>query len=52
MIGSLIQRLFTRQSDAPMGAAVSIVMMLTIALLALLFLWAIGYRKMRARRAT
>lgn len=51
MIGSLIQRLFTRQSDAPMGAAVSIIMMLVIALLAILFLWAIGYRKIQARRA-
>lgn len=49
MIGSLIQQLFTRQDNAPMGAAVSIVMMAIIAALAALFLWAIGYARMRRR---
>lgn len=51
MIGSLIQQLFTRQDNAPMGAAVSIVMMLVIAALAGLFLWAVGYARMRRRMA-
>ncbi|MDZ4095203.1 MAG: ABC transporter permease [Paracoccaceae bacterium] len=51
MIGSLVQRLFTSESNAPMGAAVSLAMMLIIAVLVVLFLWAIGYPKMRARRA-
>ncbi len=49
MIGSLVQQLFTRQDNAPMGAAVSIVMMLVIAALVLVFLRAIGWRRMRAR---
>ena len=51
MIGSLVQLLFTKQSNAPMGAAVSIAMMLVIGVLVMLFLWAIGYRKIRARQA-
>ena len=51
MIGSLVQDMFLKRNNAPMGAALSITMMLVIALLVLLFLWAIGYRKMRARRA-
>ena len=51
MIGSLVQDLFLKQNNAPMGAAVSIVMMLIIAFLVGLFLWAIGYRKLRSRRA-
>lgn len=51
MIGSLVQQLFTKQNNAPMGAAVSLVMMAIIALLVLIFLTVIGYWKMRARRA-
>lgn len=51
MIGSLVQRLFFRDGNAPLGAAVSLSMMLVIAVLVLVFLWAIGYRKMCARRA-
>jgi spermidine/putrescine transport system permease protein len=51
MIGSLVQQLFLKQNDAPLGAAVSIATMLVITMIVLLFLWAIGYRKMRARRA-
>lgn len=50
MIGSLVQQLFLKQNDAPLGAAVSIVMMAVIALLVGLFLWAIGYGRLRARR--
>ncbi|MGZ9809301.1 ABC transporter permease [Pseudoroseicyclus sp. H15] len=52
MIGSLVQKLFTNQNDAPMGAAVSLVMMLIIGALVLIFLTLIGYWRMRARRAT
>jgi spermidine/putrescine transport system permease protein len=51
MIGSLVQQLFTRQDNAPMGATVSIVMMLLIGVLVALFLWAIGYRNIRRRLA-
>lgn len=51
MIGNLVQLLFLRQDNAPLGAAVSIVMMLLIAVLVGIFLWAIGYGKMRARRS-
>ncbi len=51
MIGSLVQQLFTRQDNAPLGAAVSIVMMLIIGILVALFLWAIGYRRIRRRLA-
>jgi spermidine/putrescine transport system permease protein len=47
MIGNAIQTLFGRQNDAPLGAAISIVMMLTVTLLVCLFLWLVGYRKMR-----
>ena len=49
MIGSLVQQLFLRQDNAPLGAAISIVMMLIIAALAGLFLWLIGYGRMRRR---
>jgi spermidine/putrescine transport system permease protein len=49
MIGSLVQELFLRLNNAPLGAAVSIATLLVIAAIVLLFLWAIGYRKMRAR---
>jgi spermidine/putrescine transport system permease protein len=49
MIGSLVQQLFLKQNDAPMGATISIVMMLIIAALVGLFLWAIGYGRIRKR---
>lgn len=49
MVGSLIQQLFLRQDNAPLGAALSIVMMLVIAGLVVLFLHLIGFRKMRQR---
>lgn len=50
MIGNLVQDLFLKQNNAPLGAAVAIVMMLIIAVLVALFLWAIGYRRIRSRR--
>lgn len=49
MIGNLIQELFLRQNNAPLGAAVSIAMMLLIALIVALFLWLIGFRRLRSR---
>ncbi|PZQ99883.1 MAG: spermidine/putrescine ABC transporter [Cereibacter sphaeroides] len=49
MIGSLVQLLFTKQNDAPLGAAVSIVMMLIIAALVAIFLRAINYSRIRKR---
>ena len=49
MIGNAIQSLFGRQSDAPLGAAVSVVMMITVTLLVCLFLWGVGYKTMRSR---
>ena len=49
MIGTLMQELFLRQDNAPLGAALAIVMMLIIAGLVALFLWAVGYSRMRER---
>jgi spermidine/putrescine transport system permease protein len=48
MIGNAIQSLFGRQNDAPLGAALSVVMMLSVTLLVCLFVWSVGYRKVRA----
>jgi spermidine/putrescine transport system permease protein len=49
MIGNLIQELFLRQNNAPLGAAVAIVMMLVIAMVVIAFLWLIGFHKLRSR---
>jgi spermidine/putrescine transport system permease protein len=49
MIGTLMQELFLRQDNAPLGAALAIVMMVIIAGIVALFLWAVGYAKMRER---
>ena len=49
MIGSLVQTLFTKQNDAPLGAAVSIMTMLVIGLLVVIFLRAINYARIRKR---
>lgn len=51
MIGNSIQTLFGRQNDAPLGSAVSIVMMASITAIVCLFLWGVGYRKIRARES-
>jgi len=51
MVGNTIQSLFGQRNDAPMGSALSIVMMAIVTILVCLFLWAVGYRKMRAREA-
>lgn len=42
MIGNLIQALFGRANNAPMGAAVSITSMMVITLIVCLFLWLVG----------
>jgi spermidine/putrescine transport system permease protein len=52
MIGNAIQSLFGRQSDAPLGAALSVVMMIAVTLLVCLFLWGVGYRTMQGRDAS
>ena len=49
MIGSIIQSLFGKANNMPLGAAVSIFMMLVVAGIVVLFLWSVGYRKMKAR---
>ena len=49
MIGNVIQSLFFRQNDAPLGAAVALVMLVVIALISFLFLWAVGYKEIRRR---
>jgi spermidine/putrescine transport system permease protein len=49
MIGNAIQSLFGRQNDAPLGAALSVVMMIAVTLLVCLFLWGVGYKMMRRR---
>ncbi len=51
MIGSEIQSLFGKANDWPLGAAVSIVMMVVVGLLVWIFLWLVGYRRMRQRGA-
>jgi spermidine/putrescine transport system permease protein len=51
MIGTLIQSQFGKANNWPLGAAVSIVMMLSVTAFACLFAWAMGYRKMQAREA-
>lgn len=47
MIGNSIQTLFGRANDAPLGAALSMTMMLVVTLIVCLFLWAIGFRRMK-----
>lgn len=47
MIGNIIQSLFGKANNAPLGAAVSITSMLTITLLVCLALWLVGYGRMR-----
>jgi len=51
MIGNVIQSLFGKANNAPLGAAVSMVMMLVVAGLVCAFLWSVGYRKIKARGA-
>jgi spermidine/putrescine transport system permease protein len=51
MIGNIIQSLFGKANNAPLGAAVSITTMLIVTGIVCAFLWAVGYGKMKAREA-
>jgi spermidine/putrescine transport system permease protein len=51
MVGNIIQSLFGKANNAPLGAAVSIVMMLVITGIVCAFLWSVGYNKMKARES-
>lgn len=51
MIGNVIQSLFGKANNYPLGAAVSIVSMLTITLLVCAFLWATGRGRQRRQAA-
>jgi spermidine/putrescine transport system permease protein len=46
MVGNIIQALFGRMNDAPLGAALSVVMMLTVTLLVSAVLWRGGRRRL------
>jgi len=47
MVGNAIQVLFGRANDAPLGSALSLVMMLVVTCIVLIFLQLVGYRRMR-----
>jgi len=47
MVGNIIQILFGRANDAPLGSALSLAMMLVVTLLVVAFLLFVGYRRMR-----
>jgi spermidine/putrescine transport system permease protein len=51
MIGTLIQSQFGKANNWPMGGALSIFMMLVVTAIVCMFLWGVGYRKMKARGA-
>jgi spermidine/putrescine transport system permease protein len=51
MIGNVIQSLFGKANNAPLGAAVALVSMLVITLIVCAFLWLSGGRKAREARA-
>jgi len=51
MIGNIIQSLFGKANNAPLGAAVSITSMLVITLIVCAFLWLVGYGRMRKRES-
>ncbi|MGH6933039.1 MAG: ABC transporter permease [Dongiaceae bacterium] len=49
MIGNVIQTLFGKANNAPLGAAVSLTMMLVVTLIVCAFIWMTGYQRMRKR---
>jgi spermidine/putrescine transport system permease protein len=51
MIGNVVQSLFTKGSNAPLAAAVSIVVIAAITILVCLFLWGIGPDRLRRQKA-
>jgi spermidine/putrescine transport system permease protein len=50
LIGNMIQTMFGRGNNWPMGAAISVVTMITITLVVCCILWSIGQAKKRASR--
>ncbi len=50
LIGNMIQTMFGRGNNWPLGAAISVVTMITITLVVCLFLWGISQIKKRASR--
>ncbi|GIK96028.1 MAG: spermidine/putrescine ABC transporter permease [Alphaproteobacteria bacterium] len=51
MIGNVIQSLFGKANNQPLGSAVSVMSMIIITLLVCAFLWLVGYGRMRRRGA-
>ena len=49
MIGNVVQSLFTRTNNAPLGATVSIVTMAVVTVVVLIFLWLTGTRRHTSR---
>jgi spermidine/putrescine transport system permease protein len=49
MVGNIIQSLFGKANNAPLGAALSIVMMLVVTGFVCAFVWSVGYGKMKSR---
>jgi spermidine/putrescine transport system permease protein len=47
MIGNIIESLFGRANNAPLGAAVSVVMMWTVTMLVCALIWGTGYRRLK-----
>jgi spermidine/putrescine transport system permease protein len=45
MVGNLIQSLFGKANNAPLGSALAVVMMVTITLIVIVFLSAIGRKR-------
>ena len=51
MIGTLIQSQFAKANNWPLGAALSIVTMLAVTAVVCMFIWCIGYRRIRGGSA-
>lgn len=51
MIGNVIQSLFGKANNQPLGSAVSVMSMIIITILVCAFLWLVGYGRMRRRGA-
>lgn len=49
MIGNVIQSLFGKANNQPLGSAVSVMSMIIITILVCAFLWLVGYGRMRRR---
>jgi spermidine/putrescine transport system permease protein len=49
MLGNVIEQLFDNSDNAPLGAAVSVVMMLVVTLVVCALLWGTGYRNEKLR---